>query len=186
MGRRWLFLSALLTALGCTGVPDGLQPVRGFQTSRYLGTWYEIARLDHRFERGLEDVSATYSMREDGGIRVENRGYDPAAGEWREAVGTAYLQGDPTVASLKVSFFGPFYGGYHVIALDEDRYDWAIVTGPDRSYLWFLAREKTISPARRDAMVAFARSHGFDVEALEWVAHSRTHPALVERVDGAG
>ena len=186
MRRRWLLLPTLLTALGCTGVPEGLEPVRDFETERYLGTWYEIARLDHRFERGLEDVSATYSMRDDGGIRVENRGYDPEKGEWREAIGKAYLQGDPTVASLEVSFFGPFYGGYHVIALDEERYAWAIVTGPDRSYLWFLARDRTVTPERRSAMIEFARAHGFDVAALEWVEQTRRNPALEERHDEDG
>lgn len=173
MTRRWLS-AVFLSLVGCTGIPDGLEPVRGFETQRYLGTWYEIARLDHRFERGLEDVSATYSMRDDGGIRVENRGYDPAKEEWRDARGKAYLQGDPTVGSLEVSFFGPFYGGYHVIALDEKEYRWAIVAGPDRSYLWFLARERTISRERKDAMVAFAKSKGFDVDALEWVKQGRT------------
>lgn len=186
MRRRHLILSALLIALGCTGIPEGLEPVRGFDTSRYLGTWYEIARLDHPFERGLEDVSATYSLRDDGGIRVENRGFDPEDGEWREAVGKAYLQGDPTVARLKVSFFGPFYGGYNVIALDEDRYQWAIVAGPDRSYLWFLSRDRTVTPERRAAMVAFARSHGFDVDALEWVPQTRRNPALSAAAEDEG
>jgi apolipoprotein D and lipocalin family protein len=171
---------AALGLAGCTGVPDGLEPVGGFEIDRYLGTWYEIARLDHRFERGLEDISATYTMREDGGIAVRNRGYDPEAGEWREAIGRAYPIGDPSVASLRVSFFGPFYGGYHVIALDRERYSEAIVTGPDRGYLWILARRPTLPVDRRDALVATAREAGFDVDALIWVDHARSDPALAD------
>lgn len=170
---RPLLAAALLGALGCTGIPEGLEPVRDFDTERYLGTWYEIARLDHPFERGLEAVSATYSPREDGGIRVLNRGYDPAADEWREVVGKAYAQGDPAVGSLEVSFFGPFYGGYHVIWLDEEYRD-AIVAGPDRSYLWLLSRETSLSAERRDELLAFARGAGFDVPSLIWVDQDRS------------
>jgi len=174
---RTMLTAALLGALGCTGIPEGLEPVRDFDSTRYLGTWYEIARLDHPFERGLEDVSASYTAKEDGGIHVVNRGYDPAAKEWREAVGRAYPQGDPTVGSLKVSFFGPFYGGYHVISLDEDYRD-AIVAGPDRSYLWFLSRERSLPGGRRDELLSVAREAGFDVGSLIWVDQSRQDPAL--------
>lgn len=165
---RHLSHSILLATLGCTGVPEGLEPVQGFDAERYMGTWYEIARLDHPFERGLRNVSATYSTQSDGSIRVENRGYDPEAGEWREAIGRAYPLGDPDVGSLEVSFFGPFYGGYHVIALDED-YTSAVVAGPDRSYLWLLARDRSLDPKRQRALVSIARDGGFDVDELLWV-----------------
>lgn len=174
---RWLILPVLLCT-GCTGVPEGLEPVEGFETDRYLGVWYEIARFDHSFERGLEDVSATYTLREDGGLRVRNRGYDPERGEWREAIGRAYPIGDPSRASLKVSFFGPFYGGYHVIALDRDRYDAALVSGPTRKYLWILARERHLDPERREALIAAALASGFDVDQLIWVAQTRSDPEL--------
>jgi len=179
-GGRWTVALAgvVTTLIGCTGVPDGVRPVHGFDLDRYLGTWYEIARLDHRFERGLTDVSATYTRREGGGISVRNRGFDPEAQGWREAVGRAYPIGDPTVASLKVSFFGPFYGGYHVIALDRDGYRDALVSGPSRDYLWILAREPVLEPGRREALTGFARAAGYDVEALIWVEHGRTDPAL--------
>ncbi len=126
-------LLALLLA-GCTGVPEGVQPVRGFDPERYLGTWHEIARLDHSFERGLVQVTATYAKREDGGIDVLNRGHDPVKGAWKEAKGRAYFIAEPDLASLKVSFFGPFYGGYHVFALDPD-YGWALISGPTREYM---------------------------------------------------
>ncbi len=177
LGRFALTLM-LLSATACTGVPDGLKPVDGFDLDRYLGTWYEIARLDHRFERGLEDVSAQYRLRDDGQIEVINRGYDPEKGEWKEAVGRARPIDGPTVGSLKVSFFGPFWGGYHIIALDEVGYRYALVSGPDRGYLWLLARDRQIDPARRDALVEQARADGFDVDALIWVPQTRQDPAL--------
>lgn len=189
MGRlrriEWTGLAlAALGFLGCTGVPEGLEPVRGFEPDRYLGTWYEIARLDHPFERGLVSVSANYSRRDDGGIQVRNRGYDPEEAEWKEALGKAYPIGDPSLASLKVSFFGPFYGGYHVIALDEEGYRDALVTGPDREYLWLLSRTPVLAEERKAELVSFARNAGFDTDALLWVDQTRTDPELaVERED---
>ncbi|MBW2499117.1 MAG: lipocalin family protein [Deltaproteobacteria bacterium] len=173
---------AFALALGCTGPPDGVEPIRGFELERYLGTWYEIARLDHRFERGLEDISATYSLRDDGSIDVRNRGFDVAEGVWREALGRALPIEDPRVASLKVSFFGPFYGGYHVIALDREAYRDALVSGPDRDFLWILARDTVLEPERQEALLATARDFGYDVDALIWVEHSRLDPALTAEV----
>lgn len=135
-------LIALIAAMlsGCAVTPEGVKPITGFELDRYLGTWHEIARLDHRFERGLVGVTAEYSMRDDGGVRVLNRGYDQKKGEWKEAVGKAYFTGAKEQGRLKVSFFGPFYGGYNIIALDPD-YKYAMVAGPSREYLWILARE---------------------------------------------
>lgn len=161
------FLSALflLALAGCTSVPEGIQPVSGFQLDRYLGTWHEIARLDHRFERGLSDVTATYSLRDDGGIEVLNRGYDAARNEWRDARGRAYFRQSSNLGSLKVSFFGPFYGGYHVFALDPD-YQWAMVSGPSRDYLWILARQPVLSKETLSMLIARARQAGFDTDAL--------------------
>ncbi len=169
---------ALVALAACTGVPSGVEPVRSFELSRYLGTWYEIARLDHSFERGLEDVSATYSLQDDGSILVRNRGFDPVEGAWREAIGRALPVGDPTVGSLKVSFFGPFYGGYHVIGLGEADYDVALVSGPTRDFLWILARTRTLRAEAREAWVGLARDAGYDVDALIWVPQTREDPAL--------
>jgi len=177
---------AAVLAVGCTGVPDGVEPVRDFDLDRYLGTWFEIARLDHRFERGLTDVSATYTRREDGGVDVRNRGYDPEAGAWQEAIGRAYPIGEPGRGSLKVSFFGPFYAGYHVIALDRADYRYALVTGPDRGYLWILARERTLAPERLDVLLRIAQDHGYDVDALIFVDHTRDDPALPSPPSRAG
>ncbi|MFB1488243.1 MULTISPECIES: lipocalin family protein [unclassified Thiocapsa] len=167
--RPWLLvlflLLPMLLAAGCTGVPEGIAPVRGFDAERYLGTWHEIARLDHRFERGLEQVTATYSRREDGGLAVLNRGYDPAAGVWKSAEGRAYFQSTPDVASLKVSFFGPFYGGYHVFELDPE-YRWAMISGPTREYLWILARQPQLPAEILEDLIAKARAAGFETGAL--------------------
>jgi apolipoprotein D and lipocalin family protein len=171
--QRLLVLLALTLLAGCTGVPQGLQPVRGFELERYLGTWYEIARLDHRFERGLTDVTATYSRRDDGGIDVINRGWDPAKGAWREARGRAYFLDTPQVASLKVSFFAPFYGGYHVFALDPD-YRWALVSGPSRDYFWILARTPELPEPQLLELIDKANRAGFATGALIYPTHARS------------
>lgn len=167
-----LLLSLALTACS-TAPPDGVRPVSSFDINRYLGKWYEIARLDHSFERGLSDVSATYSLQDDGSVKVLNRGYDTRNQTWKEAVGRAQFIGDPATASLKVSFFGPFYGGYHVIALDQENYRWSLVAGPSRDYLWILARERTLPAEVRDALVSKARSLGFATDQLIWVEQGR-------------
>jgi apolipoprotein D and lipocalin family protein len=159
---------------GCsTAPPAGLEPVTGFQLERYLGNWYEIARLDHSFERGLSDVTATYRKRTDGGLDVINRGYDTARGSWREAQGRAYLLAGADQGSLKVSFFGPFYGGYHVIDLDRADYSWALVVGPGRDYFWLLARTPKLDRELVQQLVARAARAGIDTERLIWVEHTR-------------
>jgi apolipoprotein D and lipocalin family protein len=158
---------------GCAGIPKDVQPVEGFDLPRYLGTWHEIARLDHRFERGLTNITATYSMRDDGGVQVVNRGFRPDTGKWEEVIGKAYFVGKPDVGSLKVSFFGPFYGGYNVIDLDHDGYQYSLVCGPTRSYLWILARQPTLDESTVRALVDKARALGFDVDKLVYVAHDQ-------------
>lgn len=163
-------LGAFLVA-GCSLTPQGLQPVGKFEVERYLGTWYEIARLDHRFERGLSHVSADYSRRDDDGIRVVNRGYDRAKKKWKEATGRAYFTGDSDVARLKVSFFRPFYGGYNVIALDRDDYSWALVCGPSRDYLWVLARSRKLDDATLRQVLEAAAGMGFDTGKLIYPEH---------------
>ncbi len=150
--------------LGCTALPKGVTPVRGFVVGRYLGEWHEVARLDHRFERGLTRVTATYSLRTDGGIRVVNRGWLAAKGRWKEAEGRAYLAGAADEGRLKVSFFGPFYGTYAILALDPERY--ALVCGPDRSYLWILARQLRLDAPTLARLVQQARELGFATDKL--------------------
>jgi apolipoprotein D and lipocalin family protein len=179
LGPVLLFLGVLA---GCTAVPTGVEPVRGFDLERYLGTWHEIARLDHSFERGLTNVTATYAKRDDGGVGVLNRGFDPLKGQWKEAQGRAYFLQGPDIASLKVSFFGPFYGGYHVFALDPD-YRWAMVAGPSRDYLWILAREPQLPPDVLAELLKTAGRAGFDPSSLIYPRNSQGNtraPTLTE------
>jgi len=163
-----IFVPAFLVfgLAACVGVPEGVQPVKEFELDKYLGKWYEIARLDHSFERGMTNVTAEYSLRDDGGARVVNRGFKTADGQWDEADGKAYFVGDPTVGMLKVSFFGPFYGAYNVIALDQQGYQWSMVAGPNRKYLWILSRQPKMDKDIYDELVAKAASLGFDTGAL--------------------
>ena len=162
----WVLLVLLLT--GCTAAPKGIEPVQEFELSKYLGTWYEIARLDHSFERGLSNVSAEYSLREDGGVRVINRGYSAEEGKWEQAEGKAYFVEDSDTGHLKVSFFGPFYGAYVVFNLDEN-YQQSFVSGPDRSYLWFLSRTPTVSEADKQRFIQAAQAKGFETDELIFV-----------------
>jgi Bacterial lipocalin len=164
-----LLFAALLLLSACTGIPEGLQAVDGFEVQRYVGTWYEIARLDHKFERGLEKISATYTLNDDGGIDVLNQGWNVATGEWKKAEGKAYFIDSADKGRLKVSFFGPFYGGYNIIALDKKNYDYVMVAGPDKSYFWLLSRTKQLPKATVDSLVAQAKNWGFATDKLIFV-----------------
>jgi apolipoprotein D and lipocalin family protein len=173
---RSVFLALIftLTLAACsTAPPEGIRPVTSFDLNRYLGQWYEIARLDHVFERGMSDISANYQLQDDGSVKVINRGYNTQRQVWKEAIGRALFVGDSDTASLKVSFFGPFYGGYHVIALDQQSYRWSLVSGPDRDYLWILSREKTLPAEVREQLVSQAQALGFATDKLIWVEHKR-------------
>ncbi len=168
IGRLLAAFSAALLLSACAGgLPKGITPVQNFEIDRYLGTWYEIARLDHRFERGLTNVSAEYSLKDNGQIRVLNKGLDES-GEWSEAEGRAKFAREKDEGYLKVSFFGPFFGTYAVFNLDED-YSQAYVAGDDRSYLWFLSRTPTVSEAQKQAFVDKAQALGFPVDELIFV-----------------
>lgn len=162
-----LLLVALLA--GCVTQPDNIVPVEHFDSARYLGKWYEIARLDHSFERGLTHVSAEYSLRDDGGLKVVNRGYKAADAKWKEALGKAYFVGAPDRGFLKVSFFGPLYGSYIVFELDQQNYGYSLISGPDKSYFWLLARTPTLDEATKQRLVAKAQSLGFDTSKLIYV-----------------
>lgn len=166
---KWFIIGilAMITGLcaGCTGIPDGLEPVTNFDLTRYLGTWYEIARFEHSFEKGLINVKAEYIPRNDGGITVINMGYDPDKKKWKKATGKGYFVVSRDVGRLKVSFFGPFYGAYNILILDEE-YRYALVCGATRNYLWILSR----TPAMDDAILADfiekAGKMGFDTRKL--------------------
>jgi apolipoprotein D and lipocalin family protein len=164
-----LFIILVLLLAGCTGLPENVRPVNNFKAEKYLGKWYEIARLDHSFERGLTRITADYSLRDDGGLKVINRGYSASENKWQEAEGKAYFVGDPTQAHLKVSFFEPIYGSYIVFELDRENYQYALVSGPDKSYLWLLAREPKIKDEIKKTLIAKAASLGFDTSQLIFV-----------------
>jgi apolipoprotein D and lipocalin family protein len=161
----------LVTALlgACVELPEKVEPVQGFDAQRYLGTWYEVARLDHSFERGLSNVTANYSLRDDGGIKVINRGCDSEKGEWDQAEGKAYFVREQDKGFLKVSFFGPFYGTYAVFDLDQQDYQYSFVSGPDTDYLWLLSRTPEVSDNVRADFLQQAEKLGFATEELIWV-----------------
>lgn len=165
----YFFLSA------CTiNPPENIVPVDNFQIDRYLGKWYEIARLDHSIERGLSDVSAHYRLLHNGNVEVINRGYDAKNKKWRDVTGLAKFIGKTTQGSLKVSFFWPFYGGYHIAALDKRDYSWAIVVGPSREYLWILARERALPHRLREQLIKYIMRFDIDTKQLIWVTQDRS------------
>lgn len=175
--RLFAIVALTLTALtGCaTGTPDRVEPVSNFEASPYLGTWYEIARLPNRFEKGLSHVTATYMPRKDGGLNVVNMGYSAEENFWEQAHGKAHFVGDPSKGHLKVSFFGPFYASYIVWELGgraDEGYDYAFVSGPNTDYLWLLSRTPTVKQGVIDLFTAESRERGFDVSKLEFIDQS--------------
>ena len=169
--KRIMLCLLLMLLSGCLGYPKTVVPVQEFELERYLGKWYEIARLDHSFERGLEKVTAEYSLREGGGVLVRNRGYSKTENTWKEAEGKAFFVQEPDRGYLKVSFFGPFYGSYVVFELDQEGYQYAFVSGPNESYLWFLSRTPTVSEDLLSLFEEQARVLGFRTEDLILVNH---------------
>ena len=167
--KKLLVIAAALFLSACTGMPAGVAPVKDFELNRYLGKWYEVARLDHSFEKGLEQVSAEYSLNPNGSVKVVNRGYSTTKNKWSEAVGKAKFVQDPATGYLKVSFFGPFYGSYVVFDLDKEGYEYAFVSGPDLSYLWLLSRNKTVSSEVKASFLKQAKAIGFDTSKLIFV-----------------
>ncbi len=155
-------------------MPEGVVPVKNFNVSRYLGKWYEIARLDHSFERGLSNVAAEYELRSDDGINVINRGFLAKENKWKVAEGKAYFVGSPDEGHLKVSFFGPFYGSYIIFDLDQENYQYAFVSGYNTSYLWLLSRTPTVSEAVKERFVEKSKELGFDTNALIFTEQNLT------------
>ena len=154
---------------GCLGMPKLVQPVSSFELNNYLGKWYEVARLDHSFERGLSQVSAEYSLKDDGGVLVINRGFSAEDNEWQEAEGKAYFVNESTEAYLKVSFFGPFYGSYVIFELDHNSYQYAFVSGPNSDYLWLLSRKPTVAVEVMEKFITMSKARGFNTDDLIYV-----------------
>ena len=166
-----ILIALALFLSGCIGVPDNVKPVNNFQANSYMGKWYEIARLDHSFERGLSQVTANYSPRDDGGVKVINKGYSVKDKAWKEAEGKAYFVGRPDQGYLKVSFFGPFYGSYIIFELDHEGYKYSLVSVLNKSYLWILSRTPIIDDALKDILIAKAAALNFDTRKLIFVDH---------------
>jgi apolipoprotein D and lipocalin family protein len=169
---KFAFLGILsLCIVGCVGVPENISPVDSFELQKYLGTWYEIARLDHSFEKGLSQVTAQYSLNEKGDVTVLNRGYSLNEGKWKEAKGKAKFVGSEVTGHLKVSFFWPFYASYVVFALDQDNYQYAMVCGPNKSFLWLLARTPHLEESIQQTLLQKAQALGFATNELIFVQH---------------
>ena len=168
---RKISIVLVLFLTGCVGIPENVKPVDNFKLEKYLGKWYEIARLDHSFERGLIRVTADYSLQDDGGVRVLNRGYSLRENTWKEAEGKAYFVKGSEQGYFKVSFFGPFYGSYIVFELDNENYQYALVCGPNKSYLWILARAPKMTKDIMDILTSKAAKLGFDTSKLIFVDH---------------
>lgn len=177
MRKLLLFAGAatvgFLILAGCNAdsMPRGARAISPFDANRYLGKWYEIARFDFRFERDMIRTTAEYALNEDGSIKVTNRGYDTVKNEWKQAVGKAKFRDASNEGKLKVSFFGPFYSAYNVIALDED-YRYALVAGKNLDYLWLLSRDKSMPDSVRQQYLDIAKRIGYDIRKLIWVDQS--------------
>lgn len=164
--KKSIVIALSLLLGGCLGMPQDVKPVNNFELNQYLGTWYEIARLDHSFERGLSNVTAEYRLKDDGGVTVINRGYSKEEGEWQQAEGKAYFVEQTDIGYLKVSFFGPFYGSYVVFELDEEQYQYAFVAGPNTDYLWLLSRTPEVDPDLVAKFMSMAKQRGFDTDQV--------------------
>ena len=162
----------MMGLFSCSTIPKGAVAVKPFDKERYLGKWYEIARFDFRFERDLNNTTAEYSVNTDGTIKVVNKGYNTKKKEWSQAIGKAKFVGDDNIAMLKVSFFGPFYSGYNVIAIDPD-YKYALVAGASLKYLWLLSRETTIPDEIKNKYLKIAENIGYNTSNLLWIEQNR-------------
>ncbi len=169
--------AVLFLAGACQYAPENIAPVSGFDLNRYSGQWYEIARIDFFFEKGLSNVTAHYSLNEDGSVKVVNRGFDVRKSEWKEAVGKAKFRGDSSVGALKVSFFGSFYAGYNVVAVEED-YSSALVCGKNTGYLWILSRTPSVSEEVKTRYLNLAKALDYDTGRLVWVEHDQSEAAV--------
>ncbi|SHH25156.1 lipocalin family protein [Flavobacterium defluvii] len=166
-------IAFLLYSCGST-IPKKATAITNFNKAKYLGKWYEIARLDYKWERHLDNVSAEYSLNEDGTIKVDNKGYNVKKDKWEESIGKAKLVKKDNIGMLKVSFFGPFYSGYNIIAVDSD-YKYALVAGESLKYMWILSRETTMPESVKADFLIKAQEIGYNISDLVWVKHDKTN-----------
>lgn len=156
----------------CASIPEGAVAVTPFDKAKYLGKWYEIARLDFKYERNMDNTTAEYSLNDNGTIKVDNRGYNYKKGKWQQAIGKAKFVGDENLAMLKVSFFGPFYSGYNVIAIDKN-YKYALIAGASLKYLWILSRETSIPNDIKESYLKISQGIGYNTDNLLWIKHDK-------------
>ena len=177
MNKKKLFNLVLMSVMmiglfSCETIPEGAVAVEPFDKAKYLGKWYEVARIDFKYEKDLDNTTAEYSLNDNGTIKVVNRGYDTINGKWKEAIGKAKFVGDENIAKLKVSFFGPFYSGYNVIALDSE-YKYALIAGKNLKYLWILSRDTNIPDDIKFQYLKIAEGIGYNTNELLWIRHDR-------------
>lgn len=165
MKNQVLALFALVLG-SCTGRPEGVAPIQNFELNSYLGTWYEIGRLDHSFERALEQVRAEYNLLPSGQIQVLNQGYNPQKEKWQKALGKARSHGDPREGHLEVSFFGPFYSSYIIFEMGDLGSPYAMISGANKNYLWLLSRTPQVSEATWQRFMSQAQIKGFDTAEI--------------------
>lgn len=169
------FLLLSLSFVGCQSIPKGAKVIQNFDAKQYIGTWYEIARIDFKQERNLNNTFAQYSLKNNGDIKVVNSGYNYVKQGWKNAVGNAKFRGNENEGALKVSFFGPFYSGYNVFAVDKD-YKYALVGGKNFDYLWILSREKSVPENIKKEYLKIATEFGYDTNDLIWIEHNMDNP----------
>ena len=167
-----IVFTIIIGLYSCATIPKNAKAVNSFDKEKYLGKWYEIARFDFKFEKNLDNTTAEYSLNENGSVKVENNGYNTIKNEWKQAIGKAKFVGDDKTAMLKDSFFGPFYSGYNVIAIDEN-YKYALIAGANLNYLWILSRETNIPENIKAEYLTLAESIGFETSNLLWINHDK-------------
>jgi apolipoprotein D and lipocalin family protein len=171
LGSVTLLTATLFVLNSCSSIPKGAKAIKDFDLEKYLGKWYEIARLDFVFEKNLNNTTAEYSLNDDGSIKVINRGYNYIKNKNVESTGKVKFTGDSNEGKLKVSFFGPFYSGYNILAIDSD-YKYALVVGKNLKYMWLLSREKTMPQNIKEEYLKIASDLGYNTSALIWVKHN--------------
>ena len=159
---------SITSFLSCGTKLKDASGINNFDVSKYLGKWYEVARYDSWFENNMDKTQAFYSLNEDGTVRVENSGFDTTKEKWKTSVGKAKFRGAKNIGELKVSFFGPFYADYTILALDSE-YKYSLVSGGTTDYLWILSRTKTIPEEIKNEYLSIAKKIGFDTSNLVWV-----------------
>lgn len=168
--KKIIMLTLFFTLTACLGMPDNITPVKNFEINSYLGKWYEIARLDHSFERGINQVTAEYTLKQNGSIGVLNRGFSTINKQWKQANGKAYFVDKSSEGYLKVSFWGPFYGSYVIFELDKNG-QYAFITGPNKKYLWLLARTPKVAPEIIEKFMLLAKEKEFAIDEIIFVEH---------------